>query len=77
MITNEIIESKIYDIFDALMDYEGNDAGFIDLIKIRSKDLIVKIISEIEEGFIEGINDVLVFIKANCNNLLGAAAPPQ
>ena len=34
-------------------------------------------VSEIEEGFVDGINDVLVFFKANISSLLMAAAPPQ
>lgn len=77
LITNEILEGSIYDAFEQLMVYEGDDAGFIALVKKLSGDVIVKVISEIEEGFIEGINDVLVFFKANMNNLIMAAAPPQ
>ena len=42
-----------------------------------SADIIVKVISEIEEGFIDGINDVLIFFKANITSLLIAATPPQ
>lgn len=77
LITNEVIEGSIYDAFEQLMVYQGDDAGFIALAKRLSAEVIVKVISEIEEGFIDGINDVLVFFKANLNNLIMAAAPPQ
>ena len=62
--------------FDAILDYEGDDAGFIALVKKNFAELIVSIISEIEEGFIEGINDILIFARICCSNLLMAAAPP-
>ena len=51
--------------------------GFIALLKKLSAEVIVKVVSEIEEGFVDGINDVLVFFKANISSLLMAAAPPQ
>jgi hypothetical protein len=77
LIMNEIIESMIYSAFDQLLDYNGDDAGFIELIKKLSADVIVRVTSEIEEGFVDGINDVLVFFKANISSILMAAAPPQ
>ena len=67
----------MYSIFNELLDYEGDDPGFVKLIRERGAELMVKIISEVEEGFIEGINDVLVFLKANATKLLMASAPPQ
>jgi len=77
MITNEIIESQIGSILGAILNYKGDDAGFIKVIKEQSASLIVKIISEIEEGFIDGMNDVVVFFKANIIAMLMASAPPQ
>ena len=76
LITTEILESKVLPIFNELLDYEGDDPGFVKLVRERGAEVMVKIISEIEEGFIEGINDVLPFIKANIEGLLMASAPP-
>ena len=41
-----------------------------------SGEIIVKIISEIEEGFVDGVEGVLPFIKANIENMLMISAPP-
>ena len=76
LITTECIESMMYKMFDDILDYEGDDAGFIAMFKKNNAALIVKIISEIEEGFMEGFNDVLVFLRVSCGNLLMASAPP-
>ncbi len=64
-------------MLDVILDYEGDDAGFIKLIKENSARLAVSIVSEIEPGFIDGINDVLIFFKSNCIAMLMASAPPQ
>ena len=76
LITMECVEKMMYKMFDDILDYDGDDAGFIKMFKDNNAALIVKIISEIEDGFIEGINDVLVFLRVNMSNMLMAAAPP-
>ena len=77
LITTECIEKSIYKIFDDILDYEGDDAGFIKMFKANNAELIVKIISELEEGFYEGYKDVIVFCRVSIVNLLMAMAPPQ
>ena len=76
LLTTECFEKWMYKAFDEILDYDGDNLGFIKLMKDRSAELIVNVISEIEEGFIEGINDVLIFARMCCTNLLMAAAPP-
>jgi len=63
-------------MFDALMDYEGCGGKFIKLLRESSADLIVKIISEIEDGFVDGIDGVLPWIRAQIGILITSAAPP-
>ena len=70
LITTEILEKNAPSILDAILDYEGDDAGFIKVIKEHSGDLIVKIVSDIQEGFIEEFNDVIVFFKETIGGLL-------
>ena len=74
-ICKDIIESKIYGFLDAILDFEGEDAAFIQLIKDRSKEIIVKVIEKTEDGFIEGLNDVIVFIRAVMINMISASVP--
>lgn len=77
MIINEIVAERLPAFFDALIDYTGDDAGFVKLIKTNCAEMVVKIIGEIEDGFTDGIADILVFFKANAGALLMASAPPQ
>jgi len=75
LLSLECIEKMMYKIFDDILDYDGDDAGFIKMFKANNAELIIKIISEIEDGFIEGLNDVLVFLRLNISNLIMASAP--
>ena len=74
---NEVCAKSLPSMLDELMDHEGDDASFIAMIRKNSGDLIAQIIGEIEEGFIDGMNDVLVFLKSLATDLLMSSAPPQ
>ena len=76
LMTVEALEGRLEKGLDALLDFEGDDAGFIKVLKTHSEQAIVKVVSEIEEGFIDGMNDVKTFFKANCGFLIDASAPP-
>jgi len=76
LLTTECCEKWMYPAFDAILDYDGDDAGFIKMIKEKNAELVVSIISEIMDGFINEIDDVLIFARICCINLLMAAAPP-
>ena len=75
-IVNQMMAELLPDFFDAVLDYSGDDAGFIELILIRSSDIIVKVLVEMEEGFIDDINDMLLFCKSNLMDLLMASGSP-
>ena len=77
MIVNEVVAKALPDLLDEMLSHEGDDASFISWIRTRSAALCVQIIGEIEEGFIDGINDVLIFLKSMATDLLMASAPPQ
>ena len=77
MILGVIIDEHLPSFLDALLDYTGDDAGFIQLVKTRSAEIVCKVIEEIEDGFTDGFTDVLDFFKATATNLLMASAPPQ
>jgi hypothetical protein len=47
------------------------------MLKYESKQIIGKIVEELEEGFIEGLNDVLPFLKANITPLVKAGCDPS
>lgn len=72
-IINDIAAEELPGYIDALLDYSGNDAGFIELMRTRAAAIIVKVLREMDEGFIDGINDILVFFKSNLINLTGAS----
>ena len=77
MIINEIVAERLPGFFDEIIDFDGDDAGFVSLIRTRSAEITVKMISEIEDGFNDGLEDIKKFIKVNATDLLNASAPPD
>ena len=77
MIINEIVAERLPPFFDEIVDYSGDDPGFVSLIRTRSAEITVKIISEIEDGFNDGLEDIKKFVKAGATDLLNASAPPN
>ena len=76
MIVNEILAVELPGFLDAVLDYSGDDSGFVELLRTWTAEIIVKVLGEIEEGFIDGINDILVFFKVNATKILMAATLP-
>ena len=77
MIIREIVEDNLPNFLDQVLNHEGSDAEFISLLQSESTRNIGKAIEEIEDGFIEGMNDVLPFLKANVTAFVKAACDPR
>ena len=65
----------MYKAFDEVVDYRGDEAGFVKLLKAKLAELFVSIISKLEPGFKNGISDVFIFLRANCSNLIMEMLP--
>lgn len=77
MIIREIVEANLANLLDQVLDHEGSDADFILMLQSESTRLIGTVISEIEDGFINGLNDVLPFLKANVTAFVKSACDPR
>ena len=77
LIINETLEDKLPHLFDQFLDFEGTDAAFVEMAKKETTEVIGNFISEIEDGFIDGINDIIPFIRDNMKALIKASSEPK
>ena len=59
------------------MDFKGSDEDFIAMLQKESTDLIGQFVSENENGFIEGMNDLIPFLRENTKAMIRAISEPQ
>lgn len=76
MIIKEIADQEFSVLFDMILDFNGSDQDFVAMLKRESTRVIGTIVSEIEDGFIEGLNDVLPFLKSNVTEFVKSACAP-
>lgn len=76
MIVNEVVTGHAYSDFDEVMACKGDDQAFAELLISKARGIMKHVIAEIEDGFIEGEEDVIAFLKANFNHMVEAAANP-
>ena len=77
MIFNEMFEEKFPQIVDGILDFQGqNKNDFIDLVNKRCTGFVGQYVAEVEDGFIEGVPDIMVFIRENIKAMMRAACDP-
>ena len=76
-VVNEIFTDDLEEILNKILDFDGDDQGFVEMVKKESMLTIGAIVEELEEGFIDGMNDLLPFLKANVSELLKAVSSPS
>jgi hypothetical protein len=47
----DVIETRVGQIFDSILDFEGDDSQFQEMMKKAAEKLIVDLIDELEGGF--------------------------
>ena len=77
LIINETLEEKLPHLFDQFLDFGGTDAEFVEMAKNETTEIIGNFISEIEDGFIDGMNDIVPFIRDNMKALIKASSEPK
>lgn len=73
----DVIETNVRQIFYSILDFEGDDSGFQEMMKKAAEKLIVDLIDELEGGFQNGFDDFLAFAKPNLTQLLKVASEPK
>ena len=77
MIVREIFDKRVPPYIALSLDFEGTDAEFVQTNKNMAIEIIGEVIGEIEDGFIDGMNDVLPFIKENMKTMITEACDPK
>ena len=54
----DTIKQHLLPLFNKMMDYEGTDLGFVEMLKKESGLLACKLIGELNEGFNEATEEV-------------------
>ena len=62
---------------DQFLDFQGSDEDFVQLLKRLATQFIGQYIGEVEDGFIEGLNDILPFIQENLKALIRVSCDPS
>ena len=73
----DVIETNVSRIFDSILDFDGDDTQFQEMMKKGAEKLIVDLIDELEGGFQNGFDDLLAFFKPNLTQLLKVASEPK
>ena len=76
MLLDDLITDSLPGFLDLVLDFKGDDKKFVDTMKIKSSIVINKWIDELEEGFVDGSDDVIPFLKENVSELLKSACEP-
>eukprot|EP00351_Strombidinopsis_sp_SopsisLIS2011_P001901 CAMPEP_0116881666 /NCGR_PEP_ID=MMETSP0463-20121206/13750_1 /TAXON_ID=181622 /ORGANISM="Strombidinopsis sp, Strain SopsisLIS2011" /LENGTH=92 /DNA_ID=CAMNT_0004533783 /DNA_START=1537 /DNA_END=1815 /DNA_ORIENTATION=+ len=69
----EYLEENIPSLLDTLLDCDS--ASFLDVMKARMIQFTGGLVSEIEDGFVNGSDDVFPFLKENLMAFNKIAAP--
>lgn len=77
LMINELVESNLAKVLKRVLEFEGEDKDFIDMVKRESQTLIGLLVEEIEDGFIEGMNDLLPFLRQNVVEIMTAMSDPK
>ena len=80
LVTEEVVDNHFNRIFNFILDFDSNsknDAQFIEETKDALAYFIGELIDELQDGFINGYSDVVVFFRENFKKLLAAGAGPE
>eukprot|EP00347_Sterkiella_histriomuscorum_P022410 403338593 len=80
IVTGEIVDTHFIKIINAILDFDDHnktDADFIDEMKDHFADLIGEWIEELQDGFVNGLSDVVVFLRSNFRVMLEVGGGPE
>jgi hypothetical protein len=72
-VSSEIVDTHFIKILNSILDFDDKnktDAEFIELMKDEFSDLIGEWIEELQDGFVDGMSDVVVFFRTNFRIML-------
>jgi hypothetical protein len=79
LVSAEIIDTHFIKVINAIMDFDENqgDAHFVEHMKDIFANFIGEWIEELQDGFVNGMSDVVVFFRENFKIMIEAGAGPE
>ena len=80
LVIAEMVDKHLIIILNAIMDFDDatqQDAHFIDLMKDVVSYALGDTIDELQDGFENGMQDVVILFRENLKGLIEAAAGPE
>ena len=80
LVSGEIIDIHFTRVLDVILDFNSaqeSDEVFIELMKDALTYFIGEWIDELQDGFMNGIQDVVIFFRENFKALIQAGAGPE
>ena len=78
--SSDLIDSHFERIINSILDFDDaqrSDTEFIEMIKDRMADFIGELTEELQDGFHNGLSDVILFFRANVRVQLEVAGGPE
>lgn len=79
LVSEEVVDSHFSRVLDIILDFDQaqTDAAFIEEMKDALAHFIGEWIEELQDGFHNGMSDVVVFFRENFKEMLMLAAGPE
>lgn len=77
LVSGEVIETHFAKLLDTVLNSSGNDAQFIEEMKDAFAAFIGEWIDELQDGFANGMSDVVIFFRENLKVMIEAGAGPE
>lgn len=80
LVSEEVIDNHFGRVLDVILDFEASgqpDSQFIEEMKDALAYFIGEWIEELEDGFHNGMQDVVIFFRENFKKLIELAAGPE
>lgn len=77
LVLDDLITVSLPNFVDLILDFKGDDNAFVNMLKGKMGTTIASWIDELEEGFVNGPDNVIAFLKENVAEILKASCEPS
>jgi len=80
LVSGEVVDTHFTRLIDIVLDFDENtrtDAEFIEEMKGALKYFLGEWIDELQDGFQNGMSDVVIFLRENILNIIKESTGPE
>lgn len=77
MLLDDLLTEDLPALLDLVLDHRGDDQGLVDSLKAYASKTSFKWISEMQDGFVDGFDHALLYLKENIKTILTASCEPS